>query len=409
MPVYAYPGLAYPSQIYPSQGLPEVHPVTGEADPNFAVGYRFEFLTRTEEFIGYGGAVEPSGELKWFATKSIKGGGTVTIRDTGQRVDWPNERVRPVRTHSRVSGEVEEYPLGVYLMTAPVEEWDALGRRWKVELLDKCSILDSDIVTDEDGNPVTFSVTAGENVVEIVETLIESTGESTAAIEAGDQPIRNDMTWEVGTTLLKIINDLLAASNHFSIWCDMEGQFRVTPYQHPSERPVLYERGTAFGWETPFSYGESSLMAPNWTRDLDIYAIPNRWVSITQGDANEEALVAVATNEDPNSPFSYQSRGRWITQVETGVEAVDEGSLQAHADRALGTATSTTVGIVAEHLFLPDLTINSVVHFLNEKADDLDMRASVLNTTVPFDPLALCKTEFREFAGSNTTWEGREE
>ena len=31
----------------------------------------------------------------------------------------------------------------------------------------------------------------------------------------------------------------------------------------------------------------------------------------------------MATNENPNSPYSYQARGRWITTTPTGVEVPD--------------------------------------------------------------------------------------
>lgn len=395
----AYPGVPYPGQVYPSQVPEEYAPSSGTADGNYAASYRFEVLDREESFVMSGDFVQPKGELKWFSTKSIKGGGTISVLDTGEHIDWPNARIKPYRQHHYDDGTIIEYPLGIYLTSAPTEKWTEDGRSWDVELLDKNSILDGDIVTDEDGAPVTFSVVAGDNVIDVVKSLIQSTGEDTPAISADPVPLNNDMSWEVGTTLLKIINELLNASNHFSLMCDMEGQYRIIPYTPPKDRPVIYRDGTEFGWETPFSYGESSLMSPTWSRDMDVFAVPNRWVSMTQGDSDNEALVATATNEDPDSPFSYQNRGRWITQVETGVEAVDEAALQAHADRKLASATSVTMAVSAEHLFLPELQINSVVQFLNEKADNMDIPLSVLNTTVPFDPMALCKTEFREFTG----------
>lgn len=408
---YAYPGLFYPGQVYPGQDFQERVPTAGAGDPTASICYRFDLLDRNESLVGRLDSVKPGGEITWHSTKSIKSGGKMKVGDLGQNIDWPNARVRPIRVHTRANGDVEEYSLGIFLTSAPAEAWSAEGREWDVELLDKNSILDSDIVTDEDGNPVTFSVTAGEYVADIVASLIERTGEATPAInrEVSDRSINSDMTWEVGTTILKIINDLLNASDHFSLWVDGAGQFQVTPYKPPSERPVVYADGTDFGWDTPFSYGESSLMAPEWTRDLDLYAVPNRWVCHTQGDAGNEGLVAVATNEDPTSPFSYQSRGRWITQVETGVDATDEDVLQSRAERSLTAATNTTVGIKADHLFLPGVQMHSVVHFVNEVADNLDMLASVLNTTVSFDPLALCKTEFREFSGSHRTWDLEEE
>lgn len=411
MEPYAYPGLFYPGQVYPGQSVLKKNPSASSVDTAYSVDYRFDLLDRKENPTGTVKSVMPGGELKWHRTKSIKSGGKMKIQDIGQKIDWLNVRVKPVRVHNRLDGTVEEYPLGVFLTSAPVEVWSMEGRTWDVELLDKCSILDSDIVTNEDGDPVTFSATAGDRVVDLVVELIERTGEDTPAIsrEISDRSINTDMTWEIGTTLLKICNELLNASGHFSLWCDEEGQFQVTPYEPPADRAVVYADGTEFGLDTPFSNGPSSLMSPDWTRDLDTYAIPNRWVCITQGDADQEGIVAVAVNEDPESPFSSVSRGtpgnpRWVTQVETGVEAVDEDSLLARAEQALADATSTTVGIEVDHMFLPEVKINSVVHFVNEAADGLDMLASVLNTTVPFDPVALCKTEFREFSGSNQTW-----
>ena len=409
MRFFAYPSAAFPGLVYPSQVPERLFPRAGQDGRDYSVGYRFQLLDRFEKNAVEALSVLPTGYVKWHSTKSIKGGGTITVRDTGQKIDWPNARIKPWRQHVFQNGDVEEFPLGVYLMSAPVEEWDSLGRKWRVELLDKNSILDSDIVTDENGDPVTFSVVAGKNLTDVVISLIAMTGEPTPAITSEFTPLSKDMSWAVGTPILKIINDLLAAGNHFSLMCDMHGQYRIHPYVRPSERPVIYDRGTHFGPETPFSYGESSLMSPEWSRDLDIYAVPNRWVSITQGDSENEALVATATNEDPISPFSYQARGRWITQVETAVEAVDEAALLAHAERKLDNATSSTVGIQASHLFLPYLHINSVVRFKNKLADNLDMFASVLNTTVPFDPLELCESEFREFSGSHSTWSELEE
>lgn len=351
--------------------------------------YEFDLLDNDEELLGTIDSVLPGGSVDWQASASVKGGGSINVSDIGQDIDWLNARVRPKALIAGASGDSIEVPCGLFIPAAPVEDWTEGGRSWKVELLDKCSLLDQDIVTDANGNPVTYTSVAGANVVNEVKWLIESAGETTPAIEPGTKTLNSAMTWETGTSRLRIINDLLAAAGYFSLWCDGQGQYRVSPYVVPSQRTPVYEA------RTPFSKGDFSLMSPDWQRDRDIYSIPNRYVAIGQGDGTLEAPVAVATNVDPNSPFSYPSRGRWITHVVTGVEATSQAELTTRAKMGLAQLSSVTSGITASHIFLPDMAVNAVVRFVNPDAD-LDILCSVSSTSIPFDPVALCKSELQE-------------
>ena len=172
------------------------------------------------------------------------------------------------------------------------------------------------------------------------------------------------------------------------------GQFRVTKYRAPQDR------GTVYDLLAPFSRGPRSLMAPDWTRERDVYTVPNRYVVVSQGDGDAEGLVATAVNTDPGSPFSYPSRGRWVTQVEEGVEATSMASLQAYADRKLLAAGGVSSKMEVHHAYLPDLLINSTVRFRYEQDGEvLDMLCTVQNTEIPLDPTGLCKTVLREVVG----------
>lgn len=370
--------------------------------------FRFDLLGRRfnddgsvirEAFVGELRSVV-DGSLDWTYNTAIKGGGSIGVLDVGQKIDgkaidWLNVRIRPVAMVARADRPetLEEFPLGVFLPAAPVEDWTDRGRSWKVELLDKCSILDQDVITDsETGAPVTYSLPSGTNVIASVISIIEGSGESAQAIEPDGKVLANPMTWDVGTSRLKIINDLLDAANYFSLWVDGSGQFRASKYVPPESRPPTY------AMLAPFDDTGASLMTPNWTRDRDIYSVPNRVVVVGQGDAETPALVSVATNEDPASEFSYPARGRWITLVETGVEAVDQAALDAYAYRKLASATSVTSGITAEHPILPDLRVNSVVEFRNTRAD-VSILCAVTKTSITFDPTALVKSELREATG----------
>lgn len=361
--------------------------------------YRFDLLNNDEQLLGTLEGVS-GGELSWRANAAIKGGGSIGVTDTGQDVDWLNIRIRPVVLLSSLAdGAPLEVPVGVYLAAAPVQDWGETGLQLSVELLDKNSILDQDIVTDSNGNPITYSAPIGANVITLVTDLIQSTGEATPAIGTGTKALSKALTWDVGTPILKIINDLLAAADYFSLYTDGAGQFRVTPYVPAAERAPVYRA------EAPFSEGDRSLMSSKWTLDKDFYSIPNRYVAVSQGDGDTEAMIAVVTNQDPNSPFSYQNRGRWITRTRTGVEAVSQADLNSRARQGMAAAMGITTKIAAEHLFLPDLQVNQTVEFYNDAAG-LSIVCSVLGTTLPFNPTALCKTDLREVSSLETAEEG---
>lgn len=351
--------------------------------------YRFDLLDSEENQLGQLEGVE-GGSVEWTSFSAIKGGGSLDVTDVGQQVDWLNCRIRPMALLASVGAEPDtEVGLGVYLAAAPKESWSDTGRSWTVELLDKLSILDGDIVTDANGDPVTYVAPVGANVIDTVISLIQGVGEAAPAIEPDSKTLSASMTWEVGTSVLLICNELLEAAGYTSLYTDGMGQFRTDPYVTPANRVPVYSA------LNPFSSGENSLMAPEWERDRDIYSIPNRYVAISAGSGDEEALVAVATNEDASSPFSVQARGRWVTRVETGIEATSQADLLSRAKMGLAQASSVTSGISLEHMFLPDLVINSVIRFTNPDAG-LDLLCYVTKTSVEFDPTALCKSEIRE-------------
>lgn len=360
--------------------------------------YRFDVLDNDENLLGTARSVQPGGSVSWDVTAAIKGGGSITVTDLGQNIDWLNVRIRPMAVLSRAGGGDDPAgttaACGVFIPSAPVENWSATGREWKVELLDKCSVLDQDIPTDADGSPVAYTAPVGTNVVAAVIALIQSAGEATPAIGPGPGELSSALVWDMGTTKLKIINDLLAAASYLSLWCDGQGQYQVTSYVPPSQRPVVYDL------MAPFTKGPTSLMAPTFTRDRDIYSIPNRYVVVGQRDGEDTSPVlgdgmAVATNEDPASPYSFAARGRWITTVETGVESASQDDLTVYAQRQLANAMAVTSTLTVGHIFLPDIRVNAVVRFVNGDAS-MDTLCTVTNTTIPFDPVALAQSTMQE-------------
>lgn len=358
--------------------------------PTRQVDFAIDILDRRDVRIGTLDSVT-GGTLDWDSTAAVHGTGSLDVVDIGKDVDWKRSRIKVTALVSAAEGEpgTRAYPLGVFLPAAPSEKWADAGRTWTVELTDKLGLLDSDIVTDDDDMPVAFTVARGQDVITTVRRLIEGVGESLPPVDLEPATVTTAMTWPIETKRLQVINDLLQASGHLSLWCDGEGQYRVSPALPASERPVALESST------PFSPGQVSLMGSDWTHDRDIYAVPNRVVLTSQGDSEAEALTAVAENTDPTSPFSYDALGRWITHVETGVDALTQLDLDLRARQTLSAMTAVASTVTLEHPFLPDLLINAAVRFFNPTAN-LSFLALVQKTTIPLDPTGLCSSTIAE-------------
>jgi len=288
---------------------------------------------------------------------------------------WLHARVRPVLI---VEG-VPEVPLGVFVPAAPVEQWSEGGGRQEVELLDRTSVLRQDYL------PASYTAKAGTNVISAVRKLIASTGERVGALTTSDDTLPSDLFWGAGTNKLTVVNELLAAAGYLALWADGNGQFRAEGYHSPKARPVAYS----------LLDGDGSIYLPNLSIDRDLYDIPNRVIMTAQGSGQSEPWTAIATNRNKDSPFSYDRRGRWITDVLLGVEAISLQGLEAKAEARLSALTATQATIQVQHAPVPGLRVNEVVRLRRDPAD-VDTLFTVTKTSINFNPTALAKSTLTE-------------
>lgn len=307
----------------------------------------------------------------------LRQSGSLTLTDRGHGVDWASQRVRiDWHVHTRLGDK--HWGLGVFLFAAPKLSQHDGWRQWSVELLGKLTVVDEDKVEG------TYSVAAGTNVTDLVVALIQSAGEDRIACTPSDAVTTAMMTWDPGTSKLTIINDLLAAINYWSLWTDGEGQYRVEPYVAPASRPVTWT----------FEEGESSIHLPEWEKDQDTAGVPNKIILVGQGSEDEPALVGVALNENPDSPYSFQARGRWITHTDSGVEAADQATLTALAQRKLIDLSTPNATISAQHMPIPLLGNERVAWRSQGEVAD----AIVQQATLDLAAGALMRSELLEVA-----------
>jgi hypothetical protein len=300
-----------------------------------------EHLTRSGASLGVLDGVQ-AGSVQQNVNAVISGGGTLTIDELGQGVDWLADRLRVWWKVSGAAGD-EEWPLGTFLPSVPTSQHSDTDVVWSVDLLDTVSVLAEDAVT------AAVTVAAGQVVTTAITSIITAAGEE-AALTPSTETLTADLTWPAGTSRLRIVNDLLRAINYFSIRADGWGRLAAGPYRSPSTRPVAWE----------FTPGAAAVHVADMSREQDLYKVPNQVILLTAAGPDAESLTSVAVNSDPGSPLSTVSRGRTITVVEEGVEATSQSVLDDIAARRLLELSATTAKIDLQHAALP-LSINDVV------------------------------------------------
>jgi len=334
--------------------------------------YRVELLTSGEASLGDIDGVT-GGSLSWDASADLPGGGSISLLDLGENIDYSAGRVR---VWWQVAGE-PEWPLGVYVMAAPTEAHSGAGVARDISLIDKLAVPRDSALT------ATFQVAKGANIVAAAVSVLTGIGEVRVAATESSKTLTNAMTWDPGTSRLTVINDLLAAAAYAGLWTDRFGQYRIEPYVEPAQRAVTWE----------FEEGESAIHSPDWQYELDLWSASNTVILTSQADDAGTVYRSVAIDNNPASPTSTVSMGRTLNPiVQEGVEASSQADLNAQAARMLLDASNVAGKINVSHAAVP-VWYGDVVRFASGGRDEL---ASIARMSLELKPGALVGAEWRQ-------------
>lgn len=301
----------------------------------------------------------------------LRASGSLHLTEACGDVDWLTQRVRIEYSANGVS-----WGLGVFLLSAPTRSYGGTGSTWSVDLSSPLALPDADCVDS------TFTVKAGSKLVDVAADLLHETGLERLSITPSDVVASSDMIYDPGKSKLTIANELLSAAGYWSAYPDGAGQIHLDPYVRPAARGVAYD----------FREGLRAIHLPEWERELDAAAVPNKVVFVAEGSQDKPGLVGVAVNDDPASPYSYTARGRWIVETRTGVEAADQESINSQARRRLIDVSTPSASITLQHMPVP-LQPNQVVGFASQ---GYSARGVVKEIEYTLDPTALAKTMLLE-------------
>lgn len=278
------------------------------------VSFGYNLLDKNDVFIRTLNNVL-SGEVSMTSLAQVKRQLVVNMRLDDEEIDFLNQRIQPFIIFKDESlgllpsttlypspalypsglGEVK-YNLGVYLLSSPILNTSEGITTARVTCNSKLEILLNDRIKEriffEEGSKYT------DNIVDV----IRSSGITKIKISSSASTLNRDIEYDIGTTKLEIVNDLLDKLNFNSLSSDGDGFVVSEPYVRPSNRSVDIE----------YADDELSVIFDDgFTEELDVSRTPNRWIAIA---SNPETvpLTSVYENTDANSPTSIQSRGRVI-------------------------------------------------------------------------------------------------
>lgn len=246
-------------------------------------------------------------------------------------IDYLNDRLRPVFILNEV-----EYPLGVYLMPSPRKKDTKAGIVRDIEAYDICQILKEDKFRNR------YFVAKGYKYTAIVKQLINSAGIHGVDIYPSSATLNRDREWEIGTSKLTVINDLLAEMNYVSLYSNETGLLVSKPYQLPNNKEVKHK----------YTMQNSKIIAYSGSDELDLFNVPNVWVVVAT-NAEGANYVSQYENNHTASPTSIAKRGRNIVDYREVDDIANQEALDDYVKRIAYNASSTYNHVEFSTLLMP--------------------------------------------------------
>ena len=285
--------------------------------------------------------MDDGGEIK----TSFTGTFAPYARDAAWRlreIDWLSDEIQPVLVTDRV-----EHPLGVFAVATPTEDEidglrsvrvEAYDRAWKVR----------DTRTEQ-----LLYFRRGTLILDAVEQLLTAAGIKAIFKTPSLATFQEDREdWDVGTSHLSIANQLLKEINYNDVWFDPSGAAVLGPVTVPEAAKISHRFDTR---------DKFTRVIPGISRTTDVFSAPNVWICTCANPDKDELMVAVAANENPQSPLSTVRRGRRISAKIPVDNVYSQEDLQAYANRLRNESMITGETIQLSTGLLPGFGVGDVV------------------------------------------------
>lgn len=265
-----------------------------------------------------------------------------TFYDPGDKVDWLTDEIRPTIIIDGVP-----HHCGIFLPGTVEHAEDNTSRTVTVEAYDRCWRVQTRCAE------LLRFFAQGLNYLDVVVSLLTDAGiTSVAKVGTSHTLVEDREDWNIGTSNLRIVNELLAEINYKQLWFDADGAARLEPAAQAKAENIQH---------TFDDTNVKSLMIPGIRKSTDIYAAPNVFLCVCSNADKSGPMSAIAENTNPQSPLSIARRQRRITQVVNVNNIASQAELEVYANRMVTSSMLRGETISVETCLLPGFGVNDVV------------------------------------------------
>lgn len=256
-------------------------------------------------------------------------------------VHWQSDELSPLLVIDGV-----EHPLGIYLPATVTPSKKDGVETVRVEAYDRCWRVRDNYAA----SMIYFA--AGTPYITAIETLLIGSGIGNVFATLNTATLAEDREWDLGTSCLSIVNELLSEINYKPLWFNALGAAVLEPAAVPLADNIQH---------TLDADAVESLVLPTISRETDVYAAPNVFVVVCANPDKSGNMIASAENTNPQSPLSISRRGRRVVTVVQVRNIADQDELQAYANRLRNESMITGETIRVSTALLPGFGVADVV------------------------------------------------
>lgn len=269
-----------------------------------------------------------------------------------KEINWYSDEIQPTLV---INGTA--YPLCVIVPSSPIEQGDGHLKRLSVDGYDRCARVET-VHTEN-----VLHIPAETAYISAITQILAAAGIYSVIATPSPATLQEDREdWGVGTPLLKVANDLLSEINYAPLWFDSRGNAILQPVVTPSISNISHILSDS---PRDARIERIERLLPGYSIKTDVYSTPNVFICVCSNPDKDSDLVAVAVNDNPNSPISTVSRGRRISKEFrlNNIASIDD--LQAYADNLCRESMTSTQVISLATALLPGWGVydTTAVHY----------------------------------------------
>lgn len=246
-----------------------------------------------------------SGEIK----SSLRG----SFVDPGPSVNWLSDQIRAEIIIDGICS-----PVGVFIPSSVRVVKNEASSYVVIEAYDRCWIMKDTIAESM------YYIAMDTNYGDAMISLLTAAGIGLIQATPTTQTLAEDREWEMGTSYLSIINQLLSEINYKQLWFNADGVAILEPESNTAASDIQHKLDAT---------NVRSLTLPGLTQETDIFNAPNVFVCVCSNPDKDAVMVARSENTNPQSPLSIAKRGRRIVEVTNVDNIASQAELQSYADQ----------------------------------------------------------------------------